>query len=63
MGTNQDNSDAMKYIKSLRDAVKRRFAVTYLAWIRAGRVGASPSRGQLAPALAKAVSSNLDSLG
>lgn len=62
MGNNQDNSDAMKYIKSLRDAVKRRFAITYLAWIRAGRIGASPARGQLAPALAKSVSTNLDSL-
>lgn len=62
MGSNQDNSDAMKYIKSIRDAVKRRFAVTYLEWIRAGRMGASPARGALAPALAKAVSTNLDSL-
>ena len=59
----QDNTAAMKYIKSLKDAVKRNFAVTSLTWIRAGRKGDAPGRGALAPALAKAVAVNLDNLG
>lgn len=62
MNYQDDNTKASEYVRSLRDAVKRRFAVAYLEWIRAGRVGIAPPRGQLAPALARAVSSNLDSL-
>jgi len=57
-----DNSDAMKYVKSLKDVVKRRYAANYLTWMRAGRKGESPSKGALSPVLAKAVSQNLDSL-
>jgi hypothetical protein len=52
----------MTYIKSLRDAVKRKFAVTYLDWVRAGRKGIMPSRGKLSPVLANAVVRNLDAL-
>ena len=63
MNNEQNNSEANKYIKSLKDAVKRRFAETYLEWIRAGRIGAAPSRGALSPVLAKAVCTNLDALG
>ncbi len=59
---NQDNSDAMGYVKSLRDPVKRRFAADYLRWIRAGKTAAVPSRGPLPPALWKAVCANLDAL-
>jgi hypothetical protein len=62
MSNTQDNTEAMKYVKSLRDAVKRRFAITYLEWIRAGRIGIAPNRGLLSPALAKSVAVNLDSL-
>jgi hypothetical protein len=62
MDKEQFNSEAMKYIRSLRDAVKRRFAIAYLEWIRAGRIGSAPGRGALSPVLAKAVSTNLDSL-
>ena len=57
-----DNTDAMKYVRSLKDAVKRRFAVAYLDWIILGRSGAMPSRGQLSPVLARAVCINLDAL-
>ncbi|MFZ4507750.1 MAG: hypothetical protein ACOYON_08670 [Fimbriimonas sp.] len=57
-----NESESAKYIRSLRDPVKRRFAVAYHQWILAGRVGAIPARGALAPALAKAVCLNLDSL-
>jgi hypothetical protein len=63
MNKETQNSDAMKYVRSLKDAVKRRFAVAYLAWIRAGRIGTAPSRGVLSPILAKAVAVNLDALG
>lgn len=52
----------MKYVQSLKDAVKRRFGRIYLEWIRAGRLGSAPGRGRLAPALAKAVAINLDAL-
>ena len=62
MNKEQENSPANKYVKSLKDAVKRRFANAYLEWIRAGRVGTSPSRGALSPIIAKAVCSNLDAL-
>jgi hypothetical protein len=57
-----DNSDAMAYIKSLRDAVKRQFAIAYLEWVRAGRKGVMPARGKLSPVLAGAVARNLDAL-
>ncbi|MDR3691609.1 MAG: hypothetical protein P4L46_19680 [Fimbriimonas sp.] len=59
---NQDNTEAMGYVKSLRDPVKRKYAADYLKWIRAGRVAAAPSRGSLSPTLWKAVCSNLDGL-
>jgi hypothetical protein len=57
-----DNTEAGKYVKSLKDAVKRRYAVDYLTWIRGGKKGDIPSRGNLSPILAKAVCLNLDSL-
>jgi len=62
MSYSQDDTASDKYIKSLRDPVKRRFAVSYMGWIQAGRVGNMPSRGALAPALARAVCANLDEL-
>jgi hypothetical protein len=65
MGTirpNQDNTDGMKYVKSLKDAVKRRFAGDYLAWIRGGRTGAAPIRGGLSQTNWRAICTNLDSL-
>ena len=62
MNKENQNSDAMKYVRSLKDAVKRRFAVAYLEWIRAGRVGSAPGKGILSPVLARAVAVNLDSL-
>jgi hypothetical protein len=55
-----DNSHAMAYIKSLKDAVKRQFAIAYLEWVRAGRRGAMPARGRLSPVLAVAVARNID---
>jgi hypothetical protein len=58
----EQDTEAMKYIKSLRDAVKRRYAVAYLEWIVGGRRGGMPSRGALSPVLAKAVCLNLDAL-
>ena len=62
MDREDENSEAMKYVKSLRDSVKRRFAVAYLAWIRSGRAGSVPPRGALSPVLARAVTANLDAL-
>jgi hypothetical protein len=62
MKNEMDNTEAMKYVRSLRDALKRRFAVAYLDWIRAGRNGAMPTRGALSPVLARAVCVNLDAL-
>ncbi len=62
MSRNLDNSDAMNYVKSLRDAVKRRFGAAYLRWIRSGRIGAPPDRRHLAPVLARAMTLNLDIL-
>jgi hypothetical protein len=60
------NSDeipaATKYVKSIKDPVKRRYATDYLVWLKGGRVGSSPERGALASAIASAVSTNLDSL-
>jgi hypothetical protein len=58
----KEKSEAMSYVHSLRDAVKRRFAHQYLQWIRAGRMGAPPNRGGLGATLAKAVMANLDDL-
>jgi hypothetical protein len=58
----RDYSEAVRYVKSLKDAVKRRYAMEYLGWIQAGRIGAAPGRGALPPAQWKAVSTNLDTL-
>lgn len=62
MANEQNNTEVDKYIKSLKDAVKRRFAGAYLDWIRAGRVGSMPSRGALSPARVKALCLNIDAL-
>ena len=62
MSNEQENTEAMKYIRSLKNAVKRRYAVTYNDWILAGRIGGIPSRGTLSPTIAKSVCTNLDSL-
>ena len=63
MSIEQDNSEAMKYVKSLKDSVKRRFAGEYLVWIRAGRNASMPSRGALSASIARSVCLNLDALG
>ena len=59
----QDNTDGMKYVKSLKNAVKRRFAGDYLRWIRAGRSGIPPVRGALSQTNWRTICTNLDSLG
>ncbi len=63
MAATQDNTDGMKYVRSIRDSVKRRYAQDYLTWLRAGRKGSAPARGELSPILAKSVGTNLDALG
>ena len=62
MNKSEQNTPAGKYILSLKDPVKRRYASSYLEWVRAGRVVAAPSRGALSPTLAKVVVTNLDDL-
>jgi len=63
MHKNQDNSEGMKYVKSIKEATKRRYASEYLTWIRTGRAGVVPVRGGLSAPTAKAVALNLDALG
>lgn len=58
----RDPSPGMNYVRSLKDAVKRRYATDYLLWIRAGRNGSAPSRGLLSPTDCKSVCTNLDAL-
>jgi len=60
--TNQDNSDAMAYVKSLKMALKKRFAGEYLLWIRSGRSGAAPVRGALSHTDWRRICTNLDGL-
>lgn len=62
MSSEFDNTEAMVYVRSLRDPIKRRYAVLYLTWLRAGKKGNTPNRGPLPPALAKSVGQNLDGL-
>jgi len=59
---NEDNSPAIKYVKSLKIALKRRFAGDYLRWIRAGRVGPGPVRGALSHTTCKAICTNIEAL-
>ena len=58
----KDPSEAMNYVRSLRDSVKRRFANEYLLWVRGGKVGTMPSRGQLSLTLSKTIVLNLEAL-
>lgn len=58
----EPNQEAMNYVKSLRDPIKRRYAVGYLDWLRSGKTGPTPNRGALAAGLAKAVGVNLEAL-
>ena len=58
----EESTEAMKYVRSLKDPVKRRYANEYLSWVHAGRVGLAPNRGAVSNTDAKTVSSNLDSL-
>jgi hypothetical protein len=58
----RDNSKGMEYVKSLKDAVKRRFAGEYLRWIQGGRVGTAPTRGALSQTTWRTICTNLDSL-
>jgi hypothetical protein len=62
MRTKDTHTDATKYVQSIKDAVKRRFAKEYLAWLLAGKVGVMPVRGALSPIIAKAVCLNLEAL-
>lgn len=62
MSSPHELSEATKYVRSLKDSVKRRFAGDYLDWIVGGKSGAMPGRGALSPTLAKAVCINLDAL-
>jgi hypothetical protein len=59
---NRDNSPGMNYVKSLKNAVKRRFAGEYLIWIRAGRMGLPPNRGALSQTNWRTICTNLDTL-
>jgi hypothetical protein len=58
----RNDAGAAGYVRSLRDAVKRRYAGDYLTWIRAGRIGAAPNRGALSLTDWKNLCTNLDAL-
>lgn len=58
----KEQDESTKYIRSLRDPVKRNFATAYVLWARSGRSGPGPVRGALSPTDAKTVTTNLDSL-
>jgi hypothetical protein len=62
MSPQPEQSEATKYVRSIKDSVKRRFAGAYLEWLVGGKAGAMPARGALSPTLAKAICSNLDAL-
>ena len=57
-----DDSKAMQYVKTLDDTAKRHYAIGYLAWIRAGRVGVAPKTEPLSILTARVVSRKLDTL-
>ena len=58
----EQDTDATRYVKTLRDAVKRRFANEYLTWIKTGRTGAAPARGALSPTNWNTVRTNIEAL-
>jgi hypothetical protein len=58
----EQDSDATKYVKSLRDAVKRRFATDYHQWLKQGKTGPAPARGALSPTDWRTVRTNLEAL-
>ena len=62
MSKPEERPESAKYVRSIKDAVKRRYAKNYLAWLVAGKSGDMPARGALSSILAKAVSTNLDAL-
>ena len=57
-----EQSPGTSYVKSLRDAVKRRYANEYLTWIQAGRSGSAPPRQALPLGQWKVITANLDAL-
>ena len=52
----------MKYVRSLKDPVKRRFGLAHLLWVRGSRKGVAPDKTGLSPIIAKTVAINLDAL-
>jgi len=59
--TDTENAPVMEYIESLRDPMKKRFALEYMNWVVNGRDGELPSRGALAASVVKNVCANIDS--
>jgi hypothetical protein len=56
------DSPAQKYIRSIKDPVKKRYAQAHLDWVAAGKVGAPVARGALSAHVAEVLRLNLESL-
>ena len=59
----KEESPHTKYVKSLRDPARRKFAHEYVAWIQAGKLGMVPERGRLSIEAAKLLVINIEAIG
>ena len=59
----KEESAHSKYVKSIRDPARRKFAPEYVSWVQAGRLGMVPERGRLSIDAAKLLVINIEAIG
>ena len=58
-----NDSPQLLYVRSIRDPDRRRFALAYMDWLIAGRVGIVPEKGRLSTDAARMMVINIEAIG
>ncbi len=53
----------MKFVRTIRDPARRKFAHDYAEWLGAGRVGIVPDRGRLSTDAARLMVLQIEAIG